>query len=270
MKFEVVDKDTMNKLSRELSRAGIMNRKYESVDYDIDHYLMIREKYSELLKKSGEIDIIEDTLSNLRQLYDELIEKVQDTMELSIEEFLGDGESERLILLTALIEDKIAEERDGKIVFKKIVPLEDLTIELRFSLDEVEEWLEEIEKRFKTTMTTEVSIVKRYYVEVIEVDRELINLALKIAEEYSTEESYLKAMFTGIARAMLAETVLQTAEKVRKKDKLIESLLEREPIVLENEGEKVYVYFDEESLESFLKELQTLGYLKIKGNRIWV
>ncbi|MDV3104115.1 hypothetical protein [Thermococcus waiotapuensis] len=119
-------------------------------------------------------------------------------------------------------------------------------------------------------MTTEVSIVKRYYVEVIEVDRGLIDLALKTAEEYSTEESYLKAMFTGIARAMLADTVLQKAEKVQKEDKLIETLLEGEPIVLENEDEKIYVYFDEESLESFLKELQTLGYLKIKGNRIWV
>lgn len=269
MKFEVLNKDAMNELSRELSRAGIMNRKFDSVDYEINHSIVIRGKYSELLEKSGGLEVVEDTLTNLRQVYDELKDKSREKSELTVEKFLGEGELEKLILLTSLLESGAAEEKEGKIKIKDWPPLEELTIELRFSLDDVEEYLEELEERFETTMVTEVSVTKRYYVEVMEVDRELIEEALKIAEEYATEESYVEAMFTGIARSMLAEVVLETAEKVKRKDELVETLLEREPIILETDRERIYVYFDEEAIETFLKELQTLGYLKVKGNRIW-
>ncbi|HDZ36279.1 MAG TPA: hypothetical protein ENH81_05155, partial [Thermococcus sp.] len=90
------------------------------------------------------------------------------------------------------------------------------------------------------------------------------------AEEYATEESLVEAMFDGIARSVLADTIMELAEKHRRKNELIEAIMEREPIVVEGERERVNIYFDEDAVEDFLKELQSLGYLKVKGNRIWV
>lgn len=46
--------------------------------------------------------------------------------------------------------------------------------------------------------------------------------------------------------------------------------MEIEPITVEAEGDRVNIYYDEDAIEDFLKTLQTLGYLKVKGNRIWV
>lgn len=103
-----------------------------------------------------------------------------------------------------------------------------------------------------------------------EVDRELLENALEIAEEYATEESLVEATFDAIARSVLAEKILELAEKHRRKNELIEALMEIEPITVEAEGDRVNIYYDEDAIEDFLKTLQTLGYLKVKGNRIWV
>jgi hypothetical protein len=270
MKFEVTSRDSMNELSRELSRAGIMNRKGELVRKDTSHYLVVKDKYRELLKKAGEIEPVEETLSELRELYEEIVSPMEIGEEKPAEEFLGEGEIERLILFTALKEAGAIKEESGIVKLLRKPKLEELQVELRFQIDDVEEYLDEIEERFAPRMVSEVSFTKVYYVEVLEVDRELIEAALEIAEDYCTEESYVDAMFTGIARSILAETVLELAERYRKKDELIDALLSREPLFVEGEDETVYVYFDEESIESFLKELQSLGYIKVKGNRIWV
>lgn len=269
MRFEVLSKDDMNALSRELSRAGIMNRKVEEVTHDIAHYLVIRGKYGEIFKNAEGIEPLEESLQNLRKAYDSLMKTTEPGQEVSTEEFLSELDGERLILLMALGEAGAVEEINGRLRIIKKPNLEDLEIEMRFPLDELEGHLEAIEERFNVKMLSEVSIVKSYYVEVLEVDRELIEEALEIAEEYATEESYVDAMFTGIARSILAETILDLAQRYRRKDELINALLEGEPIAVEGKEEKVYVYFDEDAIESFLKELQSLGYLKIKGNRVW-
>ncbi|ASJ03616.1 hypothetical protein A3L09_10270 [Thermococcus profundus] len=269
MRFEVLSKEDMNALSRELSRAGIMNRKVEEVSHETAHYILIRGRYGEIFKNAEEIEPVEEILQNLGKAYDKLIMPLGLGEEISEEEFLSELEVERLILLTALIEANAAEENNGRIKLLKKPKLEDLIIELRFPVEELEEYLDILEEKFDVKMLSEVSMVKNYYVDVLEVDRELIEQALEVAEEYATEESYVEAMFIGIARSILAETILNLAEKYRRKDELIKALLEGEPVAVEGENERIYVYFDEDAIESFLKELQSLGYIKVKGNRIW-
>jgi len=44
----------------------------------------------------------------------------------------------------------------------------------------------------------------------------------------------------------------------------------REPLEVESGVGTVQVYFDEDAVEGFIRELQSLGYLKVKGNRVWV
>jgi len=269
MKFEVTSRDDMNTLSRELTRAGIMNRKGELVRREISHYIIVKDEYRELLKKAGEIEPVEETLSELRELYEELVAPMEVGEEKPAEQFFGEGEIERLILFTALTEAGALKEESGIVKLLRKPKLEELKVELRFPIEGVDEYLEEIEERFAPRMVSEVSFTKVYYVEVLEVDRELIEAALEIAGDYCTEESYVDAMFTGIARSILAETVLELAKKYKRKDELINALLSREPLFVEGKDETVYVYFDEESIEGFLKELQNLGYIKVKGNRIW-
>ncbi|AJC71755.1 hypothetical protein X802_05980 [Thermococcus guaymasensis DSM 11113] len=268
MRFEVLSKDDMNELSRQLSRAGIMNRKIEEVKKEVSHYVVIKGKYGELFEKAEGIEPLEDSLYSIRGAYQRVVlsRDIGDTVkpEELLEELDGG-----LALLEALMEEGALEESDEELKIVSKPSLENLKIELRFPLDELEEDLEKIEERFNPRMVTEVAIMKAYYVEVLEVDRELIEAALEIAKEYATEESYVEAMFVGISRSVLADVILKLAEKVKRKDELIEKLLEMEPISVDGEKETVQVYFDEEAIESFLKELQSLGYLKVKGNRIW-
>ncbi|HHI00783.1 MAG TPA: hypothetical protein ENL40_04855, partial [Thermococcus litoralis] len=140
----------------------------------------------------------------------------------------------------------------------------------RFNIDELEDVLDEIEEKLDATLTTELSFMRKYFVEVLEIEEELIKRALEIAERYATEESLVEAMFVGIGKSVLANTILAIAEKKDKKMELIETLLEHEPFTIEGWREKINIYFDEEAVEDILKELQKMGYLKVKGNRIWL
>ena len=270
MRFEVLTKDDMNALSRELSRAGIMNRTREELSREISHYVLIEGRYAELLEKAGGIEPIEEHLEGLKSAYEELLSNWEPGEERTPGEVFDEANLGKLVLVTALVEAGALAEEDGKFVLLEKRPLESLRIEMRFPIEEVEEILEELDERFAPRMITEYTLEKRYYVEVLEVERELIERALEIASEYATEESLVEATFDGIARSVLAEKILELAEKYRRKNELIEALMELEPIVVEGETGRVNVYYDEEAVEDFLKTLQTLGYLKVKGNRIWV
>ncbi len=269
MRLEVLSKDDMNALSRELSRAGIMNRTREEVSPEISHYVVIQGTYAELVEKAEGIEPLQESLDELRFAFDEILGDWEVGEQKALEDIFEESELGKLILITSLLESGAVIEEDGRLTLKEKLPLDILRVELRFPIDEVEEYLEEIEERFDAGMVTEYTLEKRYFVEVIEVDRELVEAALEIAGEYATEESIVEAMFDGIARSVLADVILELAKKYRKKNDLIDALLEREPIVVEGKRERLNIYFDEEAIEDFLKELQTLGYLKVKGNRIW-
>ncbi|WP_297068286.1 hypothetical protein, partial [Thermococcus sp.] len=209
-------------------------------------------------------------LEELKAAFDDLLTYWEIGKEKRLEELFDESEHGKLMLLMALIESGAVVENDGKLVLKGVPVLDSLELELRFPIDEVEGYIEAVEERFNAGMITEFTLGKHYYVEVMEVDRKLIESALQIAEDYATEESLVDAMFEGIARSVLADVIREMAQKHRRKNELIEALMEREPIVVDGEKDRVNVYFDEDAIEDFLKELQTLGYLKVKGNRIWV
>ncbi len=270
MRFEVLGKDEMNSLSRELSRAGIMNRTREEVRPDVAHYLLLRGTYTWLLERAGGIKPVEESLEELKAAFDDLLSYWEIGTEKRVEELFDESEHGKLTLVMALVESGAVVESEGKLILKEVPSLGSLELELRFPIDEVGEYLDAIEERFNAGMITEFTLGKHYYVDVMEVDRELVKGALRIAEEYATEESMVNATFEGIARSVLADVILEMAQKHRRKNELIEALMEREPIVVEGENERVNVYFDEDAVEDFLKELQTMGYLKVKGNRVWL
>jgi hypothetical protein len=270
LRLEVLTRDDMNALSRELSRAGIMNRTREEVSPQILHYIVIEGTYAEILEKGEGIEPVEEYLEELRAAYGEILSNWEVGEEKNIEAIFDESDLGKLTLVTALVGAGAVEEEDGKLILREKPPLDILKVELRFPIDDVEEYLDELEDRFNPSMVTEYTLEKNYYVEVLEVERGLVEAALEIAEEYATEESIVEAMFDGIARSVLADVILELAEKHRRKNELMEALMAREPIVVEGERERVNIYFDEEAVEDFLKELQTLGYLKVKGNRIWV
>jgi hypothetical protein len=56
LRLEVLSREDMNALSRELSRAGIMNRTREEVFPQISHYVVIEGTYAELLEKAEGIE----------------------------------------------------------------------------------------------------------------------------------------------------------------------------------------------------------------------
>lgn len=270
LRLEVLSREDMNALSRELSRAGIMNRTKEEVSPQISHYVVIEGTYAELLEKAEGIEPVETALDELRFAYEEITRDWKVGEKKGLERLFDESDLGKLIVVTALMEAGAVAEEDGTLVLNETVPLDVLKVELRFPIDDIEEYLEDIEERFKTGMVTEYTLEKRYFVEVMEVDRDLVEAALEIAGEYATEESVVEAMFDGIARSVLADVILELAERHRRKNELMEAIMEREPIVVEGERERVNIYFDEDAIEDFLKELQSLGYLKVKGNRIWV
>lgn len=268
MRFEVLSKREMIELSKALSKAGIMNRTKEELGWEIQHFIMIKGKYSELVAKSEDFDVIDEKLGEIQRTFERLMEKWQVGEEKEINELFDEVDINRLVVLSALIEGGyVAGEEKLKLMKKP--KLDDLIVELRFQIDEVEEFLDELEEKMDAKLITEFTFMKRYYVEVLEVGKDLIQEALEIAEEYATEESLVDAMFTGVAKSVLAEIILELVKQKNKKNELIEALLEREPIPIEGKREKINIYFDEEALEDILKELQSLGYIKVKGNRIW-
>ena len=268
MRFEVLSKRDMIELSKEFSKAGIMNKTKEELEWEIEHFIMIKGKYSELVAKSEDFDVIDEKLGEIQRVFERLMEKWQVGEEKGINELFDEVDINRLVVLSALIEGGyvVGEE---KLKLMKKPKLDDLIIELRFQIDEVEEFLDELEEKLDAKLITEFAFVKKYYVEVLEVEKNLIQEALEIAEEYATEESLVDAMFVGVAKSALAEIILNLVKQRNKKNELIEALLEREPISIEGKREKINIYFDEEALEDILKELQSLGYIKVKGNRIW-
>ncbi len=270
LRFEVLSKEDMNTLSRELSRAGVMNRTKEEVRPDVAHYTIISGTYAELLERAEGIEPVAESLEELKAAFDDLLSYWKPSAEKRVEELFDESEHGKFMLMMALLESGAVVENDGKLILREVPSLDSLRLELRFPIEEMEEYLEAVEERFNVGMITEFTLAKHYYVEVMEVDRELIESALRIAEDRATEESIVDTMFEGIARSVLADTILEMAREHRKKNELLEALMEREPIVLDGKNERINVYFDEDSIEDFLKELQTLGYIKVKGNRIWL
>ncbi len=268
MKFEVLSRDDMIELSRELSRAGIMNKTKEEVRWEVQHFMTVRERYSELVRISEKYPFIWEKLEDIRQAFDAILSNWKPGEEKKVEDLFDEADINRLIVLTALIEGSYIENEEKLKLLKK-PELEELILELRFPVEEIED-LEEFERELNGSLVAEFTLMKHYYVEVMEIEKELIQRAVDIAEDYVTEESLVDALFVGIAKSVLADVILQLAEEKRKKNELIEALLSREPIVIEGRRERINLYFDEEAIEDFLKELQALGYLKIKGNRIWL
>lgn len=272
MRFEVLNKESMEELSKELSKAGIMNKTKEEFSWDIEHFILIKGKYGELkekVKKISEREVIEGKLEEIERAFNALLSEWNVNESKNIEEVFNEVDINRLILLTALIDSGAIEEEDGKLKLLKKPELDNLEIEIRFPIDDVEEILDEIEEKIGSQLVSEVAFLRRYFVEVLEVEKELIHRALEIAEEYVTDESLVKAMFVGIAKSVLADVIMELVKQKRKKNELIEAILEREPIIVEGKKEKINIYYDEEALEDFLKELQSLGYIKIKGNKVF-
>ena len=270
MRLEVLTKEDMNALSRELSRAGVMNRTIEEKSSGLQHYIVIRGKYRELMEKASAIPPVEEELEEMKVAFEEIVEGWETGNSKDLQEVFGESDLTRLLIVTAMVEEGFIKEEEGRLVLLDRPLLEELTVELRFPIEALGDEVERVDEVFNPGMVTEFTLEKRYYVEVMEVERELIERALEIGEEYATEESLVEAMFQGIARSTLAEIILQLAEKHRKKNELLDAIMSAEPITIETERERVNIYFDEEAIEDFLRELQTLGYLKIKGNRIWV
>ncbi|HII61168.1 hypothetical protein [Pyrococcus horikoshii] len=264
MRIEVPSKEYLSELSKRLSKAGIMNKPKEELDWEINHMISLRKKFNEL--KNLKIESILERLSQFENVYSEIMGKLR-TRELNLEEI----SDEPLVIevLEALVENNCVEfSDDGKIKLLRDVPLEELEIELSVPADEVLEDLENLE-RVGGKLVTEVKLLKRYYVEIMEVELEAIQRALDIAEEYVDEEALLESAIAGIAKSALSQLILSLVKDIRKKDELIDLLLSSEPIEIGGEHGDLRIYFEEEALEDLLKELQTLGYLKVKGNRIW-
>jgi len=269
VRFEVLSKEDMVELSKELSKEGIMNKTREELGWEIHHLIVIRGKFGELIRKSEGIKIIEDILEEIKASFEALMEEWNVGEEKDFKDLFDDVNISKLTLITALIENGYVEGEEKLKLIKK-PKLDELEIELKFNIDELEDVLDEVEEKLDATLTTELSFMRRYFVEVLEIEEELIKRALEIAEEYATEESLVEAMFVGIGKSVLANTILAIAEKKDKKMELIETLLEQEPLTVEGKKEKINIYFDEEAVEDILKELQKIGYLKVKGNRIWL
>ncbi|AIF69976.1 hypothetical protein PAP_07935 [Palaeococcus pacificus DY20341] len=271
MKFEVLSKEEMQELSKELSKAGIMNKTKEELGYSLEHRILIKGKFEELKKKikDMEVEVLHELLEEVENAYNNAVLGWEVGEKKKVDELFDEAKLGMLIVLTALVEGGYLEESEEGLVLKEKPELSELELELRIPIDEVADVLEELEERLNAKLLTEFTLERKYYVEVLEVEKELIQEALEIAEEYATEESLADAMFVGIAKSTLADIILELVKKNNKKKELIETLLAEEPITIEGKREKVNIYFEEDALEDFLKELQTLGYIKVKGNKIW-
>ncbi len=265
MRFEVLCKDDMNKLSRELSRAGIMNSKIEVDEEEVSHQAVLRGTYSELMERCKAI-AVRETLEEIRMAYDDMMRDWEIGEEREIEDLFEESDIEKLTLVTSLMDAGAIEEGTKGLRLVKKIPLEKVELELHFPLEEI---YGEGEDESCFRIVTEISLVKRYYVKVLEIDMQLVEKAIDIAEEYATEESRVNAMFSGMARALLADMILKLADEYGRKDRVIEAVMEKEPLEIEGKGGTVQVYFDEDAIESFMKELQSMGYIRVKGNRIW-
>ncbi|WP_430515211.1 hypothetical protein [Pyrococcus woesei] len=261
MRIEVPSRDHMNELSKALSKAGIMNRPKEEMDIAISNSIVFKDKFSKLMELPFEE--VRERLRELESLYKVFIEMLKEK-ELSFEEI----DEEYVEILEALENANAIEIVGEKLKLAKDVPLEDLEFEVSIPLEDIYERVEEFEKA-GGKLVTEVLLSKKYYVEVMEVDFEAIQKALEIAEDYTEDDIITKATLEGLARSTLAELILNIAKEVNRKNELLDILLALEPVSLEGEKSEMRIYFERDAVEDFLKELQTLGYIKVKGNRIW-
>lgn len=268
MRFEVLSREDMHELSRELSKAGIMNKTKDELSYSLEHTILLEGRLGEL-KKKIENETLRKLIGEVENSYKGLMRDWEVGEKKRAEDIFEEGDIGRLIVITALIDGGYMEENDGEFVLKEKPEPDKLNIELGVPLDDVVEIVDRLEEELDAKLLTEFNLERRYYVEVLEVEKDLVQKALEIAEKYATEDSLADAMFVGIAKSALAELILEMVKKNNRKKELINALLEMEPIVIEGKREKVSIYFEEEALEDFLKELQTLGYIKVKGNKIW-
>ncbi|CUX77146.1 hypothetical protein CHITON_0367 [Thermococcus chitonophagus] len=224
----------------------------------------IKKKFSEFGGIS--VEEVRTRLEEIESVFNSLMEKLKER-ELSFEELIDDP---TVVEVLEALEKAGAIEITGdeKIKLVKEVPLEELEIEVDLPIEEVWDKIEELEEA-GGKLVTEVKLVKRYYVEIMEVELEAIQKALEIAEEYTDEESLLESTISGVAKSALAQVILALVKEIRRKDELLDVLLSMEPINFEGDKATMRIYFDEDAIEDLLKELQTLGYLKVKGNRIW-
>ncbi|MFA4662752.1 hypothetical protein QDY65_05950 [Pyrococcus kukulkanii] len=264
MRIEVPSREYMSELSRVLSKAGIMNKTKEELAWEISHVVSIKKKFSEFGGIS--VEEVRTRLEEIESVFNSLMEKLKER-ELSFEELIDDP---TVVEVLEALEKAGAIEviEDEKIKLVKEVPLEELEIEVDLPIEEVWDKIEELEEA-GGKLVTEVKLVKRYYVEIMEVELEAIQKALEIAEEYTDEESLLESTISGLAKSALAQVILALVKEIRRKDELLDVLLSMEPINFEGDKATMRIYFDEDAVEDLLKELQTLGYLKVKGNRIW-
>lgn len=261
MRFEVFDKKSMEKLSKELSKAGIMNRTKEEISWDIEHFIVIKGTHKELrekIKKIGKGKAIEEKLEKLERALDTLlsegnVNESEDTEEVFDEEV----DTSRLTLLTAVMDEKL-----------KLLKKPEVEIEIGFPIEDVEEIRDKIEEEIGCRLSIEIAFSRRYFVEVLEVDMDLIHKALEIAKEYVMDELLAEAMIVGTAKSVLADAIMELVKQKRKKNELIDAIIEMEPITVDGEKGRINIYYDEKVLEDLLKELQSLGYIKIKGNKI--
>ncbi|WP_048147936.1 hypothetical protein [Palaeococcus ferrophilus] len=249
MRFRVKSRETMRELSKELSKAGIMNRTEERLEREVRYWVLVSGKLEELEELAGGVPAVAEALEEFVEAYERL----------EVGEVVGgeDGVSPSLVETlhgAGLIDG------EGKLLEKP--PLGSLTVNLLLPAEELDEELEGARLRAAVRFTM------AHYVEVLEVDGELVERALDIAEGYVDEDELEEATLVGLAESVLAETVMESLKEDNRKDALIARVMESVPITLEDEDE-LRVEIDEESLEEFLKHLQRLGYLKVKGNKIW-
>ncbi|AFK21905.1 hypothetical protein [Pyrococcus sp. ST04] len=265
MRIMVSSRNYMNELSKLLSKAGIMNKTREELDWEIRHAISIKKKFSEL--KKIEIAEVKEKVREFEAVYSSIMKKLEKG-NISFEDIVDDDIVAIEVLEALEKAGGIEVEDSGKIKLVKRVPLDDLVLEIILPLEDVIDKLEELEE-VGGKIITEVAIVKKYYVEVMEVELEAIQKAIEIAEDYADEEVIFDATVGGVAKSALANVILDLVKNVRKKDELIEVLSALEPITLPGDKGEMRIYYDEDAIEDILKELQTLGYLKVKGNRIW-
>ncbi|AEC51666.1 hypothetical protein PNA2_0750 [Pyrococcus sp. NA2] len=263
MRIEVPSKNYMNELSKILSKAGIMNRPKEELDWEIKNFISLKNKFKEL--RNLKIDAVSEALDEFENAYKELVKKLREKG-LSFKELNDDPMT--IHVLETLEENDCLELSEDKLKLKNEIPLDELVVEIEIPVEDVIEEIEAIE-RAGGKLVTEVKLLKRYYIEVMEVDIEAIGKALEMAEEYTDEDVILEASIAGIAKSALSEVILSLIKDIRRKDELVEILLSLEPVEIEGEKGSLRIYFEEDAIEDLLKELQTLGYLKVKGNRIW-
>lgn len=169
-------------------------------------------------------------------------------------EFFEELDFLKLFLIMVLIEEGVVEECDGVLVLRGKLLLDNLEFEFRFLIDGFEEEFDEFDD-LNVIFIMEYILSKYYYVEVFEVDREFFENVFEIVEEYVIEESLVEVIFDVIVCFVLVEKIFELVEKYRRKNEFIEVFMEIEFIMVEVEGDRVNIYYDEDVIEDFFKIL---------------